>query len=180
MCQGTCCSSQDRQSPPWFTQWQQPPSVALQHVSLLPLPSYSWSSPGDLLCFLSLGATKLDSGMPWGTSRSVPRAVWNAAAFRTRQLHRSSGWETGANSWMVVLKNRYKETARRGSSSARSHRCIAEKDRLIVWTLCHCFTPGKSMHPTSPHACLTARWEGGDVLPLSGVSVASSTSWEAV
>lgn len=139
---------------PPVTQWQQRPSMALRHVSLLPLPSYSWSSPGDPLCFLSLGATKLDSGMLWGTSQSVPCTVWCAVTLWMCQSHRSSGWETEANIWMVVLKKQYKETARQGSPSARSHHLIAE----IGW-LCGFSVPASlqgSVNPTSLPACLTA------------------------
>lgn len=46
---------------PPVTQWY--PSTALSHHSLPPLPSYGQSGPGDLLCFLSLGATEPYSGM---------------------------------------------------------------------------------------------------------------------
>lgn len=162
---------------PPVTHWQQHPSMSPRHVSHLPLHFYSCSSPGDLLCFLSLRATKLDPGTLQGIPQSVPYTVWYAVTLRMCQSQWSLGWETEANFWMVVLKKEYKEIGCQGCPSACNGHLIAKTGWLCG--LCPCFTPGdRAPHfPTSlPDPTLRRR---GYVL-LSCCSVTSSVSWEVV
>lgn len=121
---------------PPVTQWH--PSTALCHHSLFPLPSCGQDGPGDLLCFLSLGARKLYSGMLWGTSWSFPCTVWYAVTCQMYQSHGSSGWETDLSIWMALLRKQCKETTSQGCSSAHTHHLIADTGWLPGF--CPCFT----------------------------------------
>lgn len=111
--------------------------MAVYHVLLLPLPSYSLKIPGDLVLFLFLEATKLDSRTLQGTlvcpmhsvvcchTPKVP--VIQKLGLRDRSKYLNGGG-----------KKNHKETADQGSPSAHSHHLIAEIDLL-----CSSFTPGK-------------------------------------
>lgn len=122
---------------PTVSQWQQHPTMALWHVLLLPLPSYSLKSPGDLIFFLFLEATKLDSRTSQGTlvcpmHGAVCCHTPNVPVIQKLRLRDRSKYLNGRG------KKTHKETADQDFPSAHSHHLMAEIDLL-----CSCFTPGK-------------------------------------
>lgn len=160
---------------PPVTQWH--PSTALCHHSLFPLPSCGQNGPGDLLCFLSLGARKLYSGMLWGTSWSFPCTVWYAVTCQMYQSHGSSGWETDLSIWMALLRKiAKKQHLKAAPQHTLTTSLLIQADYLgsVLASLL------RTVRTISLPDCLILSWRERGMLLLSGGTITSKTNWEVV
>lgn len=125
MHQGTCSSSKDQQSFPQLTSDSSIQVWLSLYVLFLPLPSYSLKSPGKLVFFLFLEATKLDSWTLQGTLVCPMHGVVcchtpNVPAAQKHGLRDRSKYPNGGGK-----KKKYKETACQDFPSAHSLHLIA-------------------------------------------------------
>lgn len=125
MHQGTCSSSKDQQSFPQLTSDSSIQVWLSLYVLFLALPSYSLKSPGNLVFFLFLEATKLDSWTLQGTLVCPMHGVVcchtpNVPAAQKHGLRDRSKYPNGGGK-----KKKYKETACQDFPSAHSLHLIA-------------------------------------------------------